>query len=362
MLLIFLLSFSVQVCLAIIPEHAIDTLINDDSIKANAIKKLVASQQIPQKETVQLVSDYTQYGFKNLFSNKRYDGSMPYNNQINPQAELFIQDYMRSHATYLKNMNEWGRPYFNLMEQILMQYGLPKELKYIAVIESNLSMHVTSNKGARGPWQFMPETARRQGLTVNDYIDDRMDYVKSTHAAARFMLSLFEVYHDWLLVMAAYNGGPGRVNGAIQKSGSRDFWKLQYHLPEESRVYVKRFIATHYIMEGSGGATTNRINQSYESIHLKDTLEVALEKLTINGKYNSLVIAKNLSMDIRKFNLYNPDFDGGIATIGSYELRLPEDKMKMFVSSKSMILQECIQLILSGVNIPNKTNDNRLGH
>ena len=150
-------------------------------------------------------------------------------------------------------MKGWGQPYFNLIETVLLQYGLPRELKYIAVIESNLSTGATSQVGAGGPWQFMPYTARDYGLVVNGYLDERRDYYKSTHAAARYLLVLYRQMHDWLLVMAAYNGGPGRVYNAMKKSGSKNFWDLQYYLPAESRTYVKRFIATHYIMEGSGG-------------------------------------------------------------------------------------------------------------
>ncbi len=80
--------------------------------------------------------------------------------------------------------------------------------------------------------------------------------LKAPMLHARYLLSLYKQFHDWLLVMAAYNGGPGRVYSAIKKSGSSNFWNLQYYLPAESRTYVKRFIATHYIMEGSGGVTT----------------------------------------------------------------------------------------------------------
>ena len=97
---------------------------------------------------------------------------MAYSSQINPSAVGFIQDYMDAHGKHLTKMKGWGQPYFTLIESILMQYGLPRELKYIAVIESNLSVGATSNKGAGGPWQFMPYTAREYGLVVNGYYDE----------------------------------------------------------------------------------------------------------------------------------------------------------------------------------------------
>ena len=341
----------------------VDTTGEDLAKEDELIDEVVKSGALPQKEKVQYFSQVTKYGFKNLFSNYSYNASLPYTNQINPNAELFIQDYMRGHSKYLLKMKGWGQPYFTLIENVLIQYGLPKELKYIAVIESNLSTAATSPVGAGGPWQFMPGTARTYGLMVNGAVDDRRDYFKSTHAAARYLLSLYKQLHDWLLVMAAYNGGPGRVYSAMKKSGSKNFWSLQYYLPEESRMYVKRFIATHYIMEGSGGVTTagSGAGSAYEengtgTFKQPNNLTAAeleeLEMLPVSGKYNSLVIAKNLSMEITAFNHYNPDFDAMLASTGNYELRLPPDTMQFFVANKYIILNECVQLLLGGATVP----------
>ena len=332
------------------------------------IDEVIKTRTVPKKEKVQYFNQVTRYGFKNLFSNFSYNSSLPYTTQVNPHAEIFVQDYMKSHGSYLQKMKGWGQPYFNLIENVLQQYGLPKELKYIAVIESNLSTGATSNVGAGGPWQFMPYTARDYGLVVNNYLDERRDYHKSTHAAARYLLSLYRQMHDWLLVMAAYNGGPGRVYSAMKRSGSKNFWELQQYLPAESRTYVKRFIATHYIMEGSGSVTThsnldnrpvygtNKGTKNPTS-NLSPEQLVDVEMLPISGKYNSLVVSKNLAMDIALFNHYNPNFDGMMASEGSFELRLPPEKMQLFVVNKYQILNESVQLLLSGAVIPpNKTS------
>ncbi|MES2848824.1 MAG: lytic transglycosylase domain-containing protein [Bacteroidota bacterium] len=349
-----------------LPQPA-DTVI-EDTVKENAaIDDVIKNRTAPKKEKIKYVSQVTKYGFKNLFSNYSYNASLPYTGQINPNAESFIQDYMRRHSKHLTDMKGWGQPYFNLIENILVQYGLPRELKYIAVIESNLSTAATSHAGAGGPWQFMPYTAREYGLSVNGFVDERRDYHKSTHAAARYLLTLYRDLKDWLLVMAAYNGGPGRVYSAIKKSGSKNFWSLQYYLPEESRTYVKRFIATHYIMEGSGGVTTTGGNGAYgysengtggmkQQSNLTEAELEEVEMLPVSGKFNSLVIAKNLSMDIASFNHYNPDFDAILSSTSNYELRLPPDKMQLFVANKYAILNECVQLLLEGTTVPvNKT-------
>ena len=349
-------------------QAGIDTLPEDIKKGDEQIEEVIKSRTAPKKEKIQYVSQVTKYGFKNLFSNYSYNSSLPYTAQINPNAESYISDYMKGHSKYLLKMKGWGQPYFNLIENVLVQYGLPRELKYIAVIESNLNPAVTSNKGAGGPWQFMPYTAREYGLSVNPYLDERRDYYKSSHAAARYLLTLYKQLHDWLLVMAAYNGGPGRVYSAMKKSGSKNFWDLQYYLPEESRIYVKRFIATHYIMEGAGGVTTNGgslpfNNTSFgtteikKQINLTETELTDVEMLLVSGKFNSLVIAKNLSMDIVNFNHYNPDFDAVLVSTGNYELRLPPDKMQLFVANKYSILNECVQLLLGGATVPvSRTN------
>lgn len=341
---------------------SLDSAKPDEKKEDALIEEVVKSRELPKKEKVEYFNQVTRYGFKNLFSNYSYNASLPYTAQINPNAEIFIQGYMKKHSGYLTRMKEWGQPYFNLIESVLQQYGLPRELKYIAVIESNLSTGATSHVGAGGPWQFMPYTAREYGLVVNSFVDERRDYFKSSHAAARYLLSLYKDLHDWLLVMAAYNGGPGRVYNAIKKSGSRNFWDLQYHLPEESRTYVKRFIATHYIMEGTGGATTMPGNFSSvtgkpglvkeEKDQLTEAELAEVEKLTITGKYNSLVMAKNLSMDIAVFNHFNPNFDIALSSAGSFDLRLPPDKMELFLANKYAILNESVQVLLGDVNAP----------
>ena len=338
------------------------------------IEEVIKTRTIPKKELVKYFSQSTKYGFKNLFTNYSYNTAVPYTAQINPSAEFFVQDYVKAHGNYLQKMKGWGQPYFNLIENVLSQYGLPKELKYIAVIESNLSTSATSRVGAGGPWQFMPYTARDYGLVVNSNLDERRDYYKSTHAAARYLLSLYRQMHDWLLVMAAYNGGPGRVYNAIKKSGSNDFWRLQYYLPEESRTYVKRFIATHYIMEGKGSVAAfttdilptaneeiNRTNYSSKNTRLNPyTKQITLttdelvgtEILPISGRYNASIIAKNIEMEIAKFNRFNPSFDATLSTKGNFDLRLPADKMQLFVANKFKILNESVQVLLGGATVP----------
>jgi membrane-bound lytic murein transglycosylase D len=347
----------------VIPDTTKNTQVAEDSM----IDEIVAKRKGLEKDKVQYFSQLTRYGFKNLFSKFSYNPLLPYSSQVNPQAESYMQGYLKEHTNSLLKMKTWGLPYFNLIDNIFAQYGLPRELKYLAVIESNLSTSATSWVGAGGPWQFMPYTAKDYGLVVTPGYDERRDYYKSTNAAARYLLTLYKSLHDWLLVIAAYNGGPGRVYSAMKRSGSKNFWALQYYLPEESRNHVKKFIATHYIMEGTGGAPASPeftaglpvagVSNPYDNKPSLTKQEIdSAETQTVSGKFNSVIIAKNLSVDIALFNRYNPGFDNLINANGQYELILPTDKMQLFLATKYQILNECVQLMLSDNNIPdNKT-------
>jgi membrane-bound lytic murein transglycosylase D len=292
-------------------------------------------------------NDQQQNSPKNIAYTASLDKS-PGVGDLHPMAIAFVRDYLDDHQERLEKMRGWAGPYFRTIEQILAKYHLPTELKYLAVIESNLKTTALSNKGAVGPWQFMAETGRLYGLKINGSRDDRRDLYKSTHAAARYLRDLYKQLGDWLLVIAAYNGGDARVESAIRRSKSRDFWKLQYNLPAESRNHVKKFIATHYIMEGRGGVTTTTAADLAKS-HEPAVNNALLEGTTtqsISGKYHSLIIAKTLGMDILQFNSLNPGFDQKVG-VGDYTLRLPADKMEIFNAQRQQVLGESVQYILA---------------
>lgn len=292
-------------------------------------------------------------GFKSLFSAAYYDPSKPYLSQLNPRAIPFVQDYIRSSGARLERMKFWGKPYFDMYDGILHEHGLPKELKYLSVIESDLHGNAVSHAGAVGPWQIMAEEATRMGLRINSKVDERTNFYKSTHAASRILKELYKQFNDWTLVIAAYNCGAGRVRQAIRKSGSKDFWNLQAYLPLETRNHVKRFISTHYIFEGGGGLTTMtaseiayfKINNGNEEE--KKVYDKGIASAEISGKFKSSVIAKNLAIDMATFNKLNPNLDRMLAAGNVYNLRLPEEKLSDFRSNKNEILNQSLQAFLS---------------
>lgn len=283
-------------------------------------------------------------GFKNLFETESVEGINT--TRLNPKAISFVQDYMEDNTNRLVQMKSWGKPYFDMINTVLTKHGLPVEMKYLSVIESDLKSGAKSWAGAVGPWQLMPQTARLLGLTVTKKRDDRRDFVKSTNAAAKYLTNLYSVYGDWLLVIAAYNCGPGNVDKAIRKSGSRNFWNMQHYLPLETRNHVKKFIATHYIMEGGGGLTTLTKNETEGLLGISATLPAQDSLVTvvnISGKYVSSVIADHLNMSITDFNALNPNFDKSISSKGNYDLRVPNERIELFNSNKSSILEQSVQ-------------------
>ena len=169
---------------------------------------------------------------------------------LNLHVRQFVNNYIQENWEMLNAVRQRSARPFKLIDSVFGHYGLPKEMKYLAVIESELKSTAVSRVGAKGPWQFMPATAQLLGLKIDSMHDERTHYYKSTVAAAIYLRDLYSEFGDWLLVLAAYNGGPAPVYRAIHKAGSRNFWALEKYLPAESRGHVKKFIASHYYFEG----------------------------------------------------------------------------------------------------------------
>jgi membrane-bound lytic murein transglycosylase D len=258
--------------------------------------------------------------------------------EMHPKAISFVQSYMEKEGPGLRKMKTWAKPYFNLYDQVLIANGIPVELKYLSVIESHLSAQVVSWAGAAGPWQIMPSEAIRLGLKLLPN-DERMDYQKSTQAAATILRELYQQFGDWLLVVAAYNGGAGRLSKAIEKKKTKDFWALQYELPLETRNHVKKFIATHAIFEGvvmQEALSPNVVPQN-------KLTQTGMEVLSISGRFNSKTIASFLKMSPVYLKELNPNMDQQLATGKTYNLVLPAKEAKMFEAHKNEILQASIQ-------------------
>ena len=155
---------------------------------------------------------------------KRLEKTIPLT--YNEFTHEFVEFFAFRKPSFTKTMLEKRSVYLPLFEEYLRKYNLPDELKYLSMIESGLNPKAISYAKAGGLWQFMPRTATLDfGLRMDQYVDERLDPIKSTEAACRYMTQLYRIFGDWELVLAAYNTGPGNVKRAQKRSGRTGFWK-----------------------------------------------------------------------------------------------------------------------------------------
>lgn len=252
---------------------------------------------------------------------------MPYNDIV----RKFIDTYtvrLRQKVAFMLSANNFYMPIF---EEALDLYDLPLELKYLPVIESALNPMATSPQGAAGLWQFMLRTGQAYGLKVNSLVDERRDPIKSSRAAARYLKDLYDIYHDWNLVLAAYNCGPGTINKAIRRAGGEtDFWSLYNFLPQETRGYVPAFIAANYIM-------------TYYCEHYISPMEMRMPESTdtvhVSRPLNLNQVAEVCQINIDELRALNPEFRKDIVPGNerTYALRLPTHIVSSFIDKEDSI-------------------------
>ncbi|MCF8221677.1 MAG: transglycosylase SLT domain-containing protein [Bacteroidales bacterium] len=218
---------------------------NLDSLTSIWYLENLGAREFDDSSSLEPVVEFPDSVYRERLSNIHSLVNLPYNSIVRNHIHVYTGK-KRDKFRIMLGMRKY---YFPMIEDIFDSYGLPTELKYIAVIESALNPNAVSRVGATGLWQFMYSTGRAYGLTINSIVDDRRDPVKSTHAAAKYLKDLYSIYDDWGLVIAAYNCGPGNVNKAIRRSGNRkDYWQIYYRLPRETRGYLPGYIAAFYSM------------------------------------------------------------------------------------------------------------------
>ena len=273
----------------------------------------------------------------------------------------YVEKYLTTHNRTLNVVQGRSNKQFPLMDNVLQKHEIPKELKYLAVIESALNNNAVSKVGAVGPWQFMAPTARLMGLTVNKKRDDRKDWYKSTNAAAKYLTTLYDDLNDWLLVVAAYNSGPTPVKRAMARTGSNNFWDIKKYLPRETQGHVLAFIATATIFEKMGKFIGNTLPEDFE-INTDSTGVASIKpkkpRFTDEELKNMAIVVLNepLSMDLMVHELkmdrntmdkWNPDyelFEYNTYSAETYKLRLPKDKLDMFVEMKESLYKRSKQV------------------
>lgn len=255
------------------------------------------------------------------------NASTPFHVEYNLELERVIAKYLKRNTAYMENVMTLSDYYFPMIEAILDKHDVPLEMKYLAIVESALNPKAKSRAGATGMWQFMYTTGKNYGLEVSSYVDERMDPVKATEAACKYLKALYNIYGDWDLVLAAYNSGPGNVNKAIKRSGGvTNYWNLRNYLPRETANYVPAFQATMYIYQYAkehgyrpGAATFKPIET--------DTL-VIKEKLSLER------LAQFLEQDLETLQFLNPSYKLDIVPVVPGKIsriRLPREAANTFV-------------------------------
>ena len=174
--------------------------------------------------------------------------------QLNPVVWEYIETYRsRAGLNYISRSLKNARPYRDFIVRTLAEYRLPRELKYLALIESNFDARAVSRSGAVGIWQFM-ENSVEDWMVISEWVDERRDFQRSTVAAAEKLAHNFTELEDWLLAIAAYNAGLGHVQRAMESEGTSDFWELAEAgvLPDQTVDYVPKFLAITWIAERGG--------------------------------------------------------------------------------------------------------------
>ncbi len=299
----------------------------------------------PKKDSVSLAKNS-----KSLFSSSLLP-DLTITIPLNPIVTPFVTSFLNKQSDSYSKMKVWGKSYFDLFDRILTENNLPSQLKYLSVIESNLKPSLISSAGAVGPWQLMSSVARSYGLKTGK-VDDRKDFTKSTKAAAQMLNSLYKSLGDWLLVVAAYNAGEGRVRQAMKQAHSDDYWSVQKYLPLETRNHVKKFIATHFFFEGNGSVVTMTADEAKANsakplvVATVEEKDENLKSVEIQGRYNSTLMAKYLQMDVAYLNKINPGLNEALNKGNVYSLKLPADKVALFNLNRQQILKESVQLLM----------------
>lgn len=230
-----------------------------------------------------------------------------------PERDFFISSYQRSGI------------YKEMIIRELKLAGIPEEFAWLPLVESGFKINALSRARALGLWQFIPSTGYKFGLTRDEWIDERMDPVKSTHAAIAYLKELHSMFGDWLTVLAAYNCGEGRVLRVIsrQKINYFDrFWDLYNHLPRETARYVPRFLATLHIIKDP---------QKY-GFDLPKTTEqsIAFQSVTVNRMMKLKDIAEKIEASEEIMNILNAELRHKITPDKEYNLKIPVNYLEKF--------------------------------
>ena len=252
---------------------------------------------------------------------------LPYNEVVRTYIKRYVDG-----SGLMSRVLARAQYYFPMIEEELLNAGLPVELRALAIVESALVATAVSRVGATGLWQFMPPTGKAYGLEINSMVDERFDPVKSTKAACKHLKYLYDLYNDWSLALAAYNCGQGNVNKAMARAGGKpqSFWDVYWYLPSETRGYVPAFIAASYAYA---------FHKSHNITVGEPPLPIAVDTVQVARLLHLGQVSSTIDVNNETLKMLNPQYKLDVipATTKSYTLVLPANRLTEYVTNEAAI-------------------------
>ncbi|GAB3919394.1 lytic transglycosylase domain-containing protein [Mucilaginibacter boryungensis] len=266
---------------------------------------------------------YTPYQnvFKRRLDSIQKEVPLNYNEYVQSYIDIYTSGNRKSDIGRMLGLCKY---YFPIYEKAFREAGIPEEIKFLSIVESELNPNATSRVGAAGPWQFMAATGKTYGLNINDDVDERRDPIKASYAAAAYLKDAYMEFGDWLLAIASYNCGKSSVERAIDKAGATDFWAIRQYLPQETRGYVPAYIAVSYVMNYYN---KHGIMPQACSFNPKTDTVIVNKTISLSG------LARLLDVDYREVALLNPSYKRGVITASATAPRrlvLPQVRANKF--------------------------------
>ena len=238
--------------------------------------------------------------------------------EVNKNVLQWIDYFQGRGRPHMERYLQRSTRYMPIMKKILKDNGLPEDLIYIALIESGFSSTAHSSASAVGYWQFIKGTGKRYNLTIDSYMDERRDFVRSTQAAAGYFKGLYDIFGAWYLAIASYNVGENRVKRLVTTNRTKDFWKLarENRLPDETSNYVPKFLAARLIAKDP---------EKYGFTDIEYMPPLAFAEVKFNSSIDIRKLASAMSLDYDDLRDLNPSYKRGVAyqKNGQLTLRVP---------------------------------------
>jgi membrane-bound lytic murein transglycosylase D len=302
-----------------------------DQVSNNAAAVGVPSSAVDRQAVASVPDSDNKAKNKAPLSDVSYESNKTALKAIGKSVDLFKDTIKERFTVYL----ERSAQYIEIMKEILRGKDLPEELVFLPIVESGFNPNAYSRARAVGPWQFIASTAKRYGLVIDWWRDERKDPVKSTVAAAEYLRDLYKMFGSWNLALAAYNAGEGKISKALRKSDSVDYWSLlnTKQIRNETKEYVPRYIAATMI------ANTPE-EYGFDNLDYHEPLEY--DEVTVNSPLDIDVIAKCAECTVKEIREANPELRrwSTPANVAEYTIRIPAGSKDIFLNNLTAIPKE----------------------